>query len=359
MTFANFVSLQHSNILAAFRQTQAPGSTMPHRLYVPTTTSKETRAINRSKWEPLDSPFLPESSPEWAAALCSVDKHAPFRNLIPREECGTMFPDPGYFAVISADKTEAAVAAWLYTRAARCGQMLHPFSGRLPTANAATWRKFFWIYAYRWPEPADTPVPVSKRHQPHVIEHYEDAVDAAKAMFGTELVANMRQETSQVFHHDVDLSVVQGRAMGLTPRILKRITWELAELNWCYELLALDRVVALERWRMEDDESSARLEMVKDVFKPGRDFVWWNSEFPTQHPSITALTIGERLAALRALRRLMVHWMDCPPALQVSLPFNATPEAGLAFERSVLHNYCHTFYVHFGRPPIIPMCLPL
>lgn len=188
-----------------------------------------------------------------------------------------MFPDPGYFGVVSHDKVEAATAAWLFIRAARCGQMLHPFSGAMPVANAATWRKFFWIYAYRWPELEETPIPNVQPHRPpHIVDHFAEALEAAQAMFGPELVAAMRVETFSVRFHQIQLDVVQGRAKGLTTTLLKRITWELAELNWRYELLALDRVVALDRWRMEDDsgtDSGTRLDMVREVFKPGRDFV--------------------------------------------------------------------------------------
>lgn len=324
---------------------------------MPDITPQVNRAINRSKWKPVSSPHLPNHSTQWACALLTVDKHATLLNTIPRAACGTMFPDPGYFAVVAVDKLEAATAAWLFIRAGRCGQMLHPFSGAMPVANAATWRKFFWIYAYRWPEPAETPVPPVQNRPPHAVEHYAEAVEAAREMFGPELVNNMRVETGRVRFHDVELDVLQGRAKGLTPDILKRITWELAELNWCYELLALDHVVAFDRWRLED-EASPRMDMIQDVFKPGRDFVWWNTAFPSVSPSITADNIQSRLPALRTLRRLMVHWQDCPAALLVTLPFDTNEAAAVAFEKQVLSNYCSTFYVHFGRPPIVPMRLP-
>lgn len=65
-------------------------------------------------------------------------------------------------------------------------------------------------------------------------------------MFGPELVANMQLQTSEVHFHDVTLPVEQGRAQILTDSLLRRITWELAELNWQYELLALDCVAARE-----------------------------------------------------------------------------------------------------------------
>ncbi|KZP19914.1 hypothetical protein FIBSPDRAFT_892307 [Athelia psychrophila] len=342
-----------------FREVQAMGSSQPQRVYTPTQQPKFTRAINRNKWKPTSSPMLPTHPPQWADALGKVDTHAEFKNLIPREECGTMFPDPGYFGVISHDKLRAAIAAWLYTRPSRCGQILHPFQGSMPVANSATWRKFFYIYAYRWPELADTPGedPQPGQLSPDVVEHVADALEAAKAMFGPELVAHLRLENTEVYFHGIHIPVVKGRAQHLTQGLVQRITWELAELNWRYELLALDQVIARVRWRTDDD-ASERMEHVKDVFLPGRDLVFWNTPFSTVTPAITEVNIVDRLPAILALHRLMLSWLDCPDVLQCVFPKDAPRAAMIGLERLVLRNYCQTFYVHFGRPPIIPLCMP-
>lgn len=304
--------------------------------------------------------MLPAYSHEWTTALRGVDRRRPFHNLIPLSECGNVFPDPAYFAVVSREKVEACVAAWLYTRPSRCGQMLHPFQGTMPVANATTWRRFFSIWSCRYSDPLDAPIPhVSASRPQHVVDHLQDAVEAAREMFGPELVANMRLENSEVRFHSATIPVILGCAQGLTAPLLRKITWELAELNWRYELLALDRVAARESWRGED-ASDGRMKMVLDVFKPGRQVVWWNSEFPTVSPSITASTITARIPAILALRRLMCAWMECPKdivALYFIDPMDTGPTA-VAFECKVLLNYCDTFYAHFGRPPILPMCLP-
>lgn len=178
-------------------------------------------------------------------------------------------------------------------------------------------------------------------------------------MFGPELVESMQLDTSQVHFHDVTIPVVKGRAQDLTDPLLRRITWELAELNWRYDLLALDRVAARECWRGEES-SDQRMEMVLDVFKPGRDVVWWNSDFPAVSPSITDTSIRARLPALLALRRLMCAWLECPQDIKTSYFVNPLDTSPLAydFERRVLLNYCDSFYAHFGRPPIIPMLFP-
>ncbi|KZP26249.1 hypothetical protein FIBSPDRAFT_949715 [Athelia psychrophila] len=290
-----------------------------------------TLAILPDFWYPPDV-----ETKEWSADtpcrtlwLASAMKHAlaEFKNLIPREECGTMFPDPGYFGVISHDKLRAAIAAWLYTRPSRCGQILHPFQGSMPVANSATWRKFFYIYAYRWPELADTPGedPQPGQLSPDVVEHVADALEAAKAMFGPELVAHLRLENTEVYFHGIHIPVVKGRAQHLTQGLVQRITWELAELNWRYELLALDQVIARVRWRTDDD-ASERMEHVKDVFLPGRDLVFWNTPFSTVTPAITEVNIVDRLPAILALHRLMLSWLDCPDVLQCVFPKDA-PDA--------------------------------
>lgn len=347
--------------IAEFRQSQASGSSSPLRVYVPTATPKEQRAINRSKWEPFDSDILPGYASPWITALRNVDRRAEPRNFIPQEECGTMFPDPGYFAAMQPARLQAATAAWLFIRPSRCGQMLHPFQGKMPTANTYMWRKFFFIYSCRWPEPAATvvaaPDPTS---QPHIIEHLNDVVAAARELFGPELVTNMHLETTEVHFHEHSIRVLEGCAQDLTLSLMQHITWELAELNGRYKVLALDHILSQDNWRGEE-ACSARMDMVMDVFKPNHEFVWWNSELPTVTPFITGKTVDVRLPALLALRRLMVGWMECPPVIQSlrwTRLFDQDHEYALSYERTVLGHYCQTFYEHFGCPPITPMCLP-
>lgn len=231
----------------------------------------------------------------------------------------------------------------------------------MPTANASTWRKFFYIYSCRWPDPTATLVaPPKLTTEPHIIEHLDDAVQAARELFGPELVANMHLETTLVNFHEHPIRVLEGCAQDLTLSLMQHVTWELAELNWRYELLALDRIVSRDSWRGED-AAGARLEMVMDVFKPNKEFVWWNSDLPAVTPHITSKKIEVRLLALLALRRLMVGWMECPLVIQSlrwTLPFDQDSEHAVEYERIVLTHYCQTFYEHFGRPPIIPMVLP-
>lgn len=102
--------------------------------------------------------------------------------------------------------------------------------------------------------------------------------------------------------------------------------------------------------------------MVMDVFKPDCELVWWSGDFPTVSPLIMVLTIRERMPAITALRRLMVTWMDCPELIAKSTyhqPYDTDDDAAIDFKHHVWLNYCQTFYVHFGRPPIVPMRLPI
>lgn len=293
-------------------------------------------------------------------ALGRVDRNAPLKKWIPLEECGYMFPNPDYFAVIKEDKRAACVAAWLYTRPARCGQMLHPFQGKMPVANATAWRRFFGLYALRDPDPVGVAVKARIDGRSEVDEHFIEALETARTLFGPELIDSMSLETSEVGFHNHVIPVVAGRAQNMSDGLMRMVTWELAELSWRYELLALDRVLARECWCGED-QSSARMEMVQAVFVPDGQLVWWNGKFPTVNPAITDPSVRIRLPAVQALRRLMFAWTDCSQDIKETVwqrPMDVSASAAKDFEQMILLNYCHTFFVHFGRPPIIPRRLP-
>lgn len=230
----------------------------------------------------------------------------------------------------------------------------------MPVASSTTWHKFFWVFASRWHDITDTTgtshsEPVANTGNPNL-----KATAAARAMFGEQLVESMNLEASEVHFHQHAIQFVHGRAKNVDVNVMWQITWEMAELNWCYELMALDRVLARELWCGEE-ASSARMEAVTSVFKPNCTLVWWNGDFPTEVPCITNHDISHRLLALQPLRRLMIGWGECPAdikATMVTRALDRSNAAALAFEQRILCYYCQTFFEHFGRPPVIPLTMP-
>lgn len=270
-----------------------------------------------------------------------------------------MYPDPGYMASITPENRAFALAAWLSVRAARCGQMLYPASTQKPVIPASVWRQFFWIYRRKPLVSTSDPqsssaatIAPSDTGDPNVDRELDAATTAAKAMFGTVMVSSMNKTSREVFWKDKAYDVVDGAVVGMELQVIKEIIWELAELNWRYELLALDKFAAPHMWR-EQETVGERTSAILAVFAPSSSFVFTHAPFPTENSSIVAATPAARLQAFTALRRIISDWPGCPNTIQDAV-CNILP----SLEGQTLLFYCQTFYEYFHHPPILPCMLP-
>lgn len=305
---------------------------------------------------------------EWATALASVDRRVPCKSVVPRTRAGLMYPDPGYMVSITPQNRAYALAAWLSVRAARCGQMLYPTSSQKPVIPASVWRQFFWIYR-RQPLPSTsssqpsnaTVITASDTGDPLLDDELDAATNAAKSMFGTDMVSTMNRTTREVYWRGKAYDVVEGAVVGMESHVVREIVWELAELNWRYELLALDKFAAPHMW-MDQDVAGARTSAILAVFAPSASFVFTHAPFPTENASIAAASPGARLKAFTALRRIMSAWPRCPAPIQHAVSdfvpsSSQCPETRVVEGQTMLF-YCQTFYEYFHHPPIIPCMLP-
>lgn len=189
---------------------------------------------------------------------------------------------------------------------------------------------------------------------------YDDATASAQQMFGPAMIEVMKKPIHFVQFHDVQLSVVDGAVLNTPSWVVKQIVWELAELNWRYELLALDRFAAPAHWD-EDGTALARVEQVAQVFLPSCQYVMWNVPFPEETPIVTALTRAQRLPAMNALRQVMTSWWSCPNFIKMSTICDDSTGAqddAEQLERQTMDFYCNMFFIFFHRPPILPLSLP-
>lgn len=306
---------------------------------------------------------MPPICPEWYAALSGVNRDQDHHPTVSRIAAGYMYPEAGFVAAVPPVRRASIVAAWLTIRPDRCAQLLHPSSDRLPLATATTWRAFFSLYALH-PQSAAR---IEYRPEGGIRSRAQQcrlaAYTAARGMFGGRIMDVIKEPSSEVYWHHRSLSIVDGAILDLPDTTLREIVWELQELEWRYEVLALDRVLAEAIWRQEDADLT-RTEKVTRVFTPFPMLVTWAQPFPTVNPAVSAATRLARIPALAALRELMLDWPACPPVLaQVSfdMPHLQDPTTPLlaGLEHTVMLFYCQSFYDHFGRPPVLPHRLPL
>ncbi|KAF7965549.1 hypothetical protein HWV62_42898 [Athelia sp. TMB] len=249
--------------------------------------------VNRDKWAPLDGEFMPTPSPEWTTARQSVRRGVKLQTVLLKSDVGLMFPDPGYLQGCTEKSRLIVIAAWLSIRAMRCGQMAYPDHPKMPVASASTWRKFFGIWKSR-------PTMISVLFSPDSTLN-DDATAAAAAMFGPQMMSLMRDSSTEVVWCGTPFRVVEGAVQDMPRSVIRQISWELMELNWRYELLALDKVVVPHKW-VGEELSCQRVEALLRVFHPHRSFTFGSGPFPIEQPSIASSSRSDRLPACRALR---------------------------------------------------------
>ena len=141
----------------------------------------------------------------------------------------------------------------------------------------------------------------------------------------------------------------------VTDDYIDHVVWELTELTFRYELLALDRVLVPRRlepgYEVEREELLARVFQDKNARAPDR--------IPAGGVGLAHPITWRRVNQLEALRRVIYRWPlsgKNPPSVEIT---RTMPELDvLAVERELITIYVKTFFATAGRPPCIPHIAP-
>lgn len=133
-------------------------------------------------------------------------------------------------------------------------------------------------------------------------------------MFGHDNASCMRLNMPEVQFYGSMYPVLNGAAIRLRQHDICRILWELAEMNWCYELYALDRTAAKEEW-MKVDADIDRTHLVERVFGPTRFITV--SLWPDRGSLVVHSNNLYWVGTLHELRHLMLSWPQCPTSMSV------------------------------------------
>jgi hypothetical protein len=147
-------------------------------------------------------------------------------------------------------------------------------------------------------------------------------------------------------------------------RILSEVIWELYEVNFRLELLALDRVVNPSAWAIPPDgnfNSVTRWHQFHSLFPDGKIVV---ESIPKTNDGFSAEKLEDRLPYLRALQMLLTTWpqSDQGPyrsAMNLSLDDGVSPGLASTVELALASCYCQAYFSYFGRAAVIPRGVPL
>ncbi|KAI1788727.1 hypothetical protein LXA43DRAFT_1024268 [Ganoderma leucocontextum] len=301
------------------------GSTTPH----------PSQVRGRDKFLEFSHKWMPPSIPSWSQALAGVDRSMPARSA--DQLWGYWIPEP---ALLLGPKDEVrqqrylmnwirARPIWLY--------LLHVPESRACRLPAQFWRSFLNGVP---DDPAST-----TRSGKWLIE--------IKNVFG-----GVFEE--EQFDPETDAAATwHGQTFQSVPEELApAVVWEMFDLGFRYELLALDRFLR-PTGSASRPEEARREDLLGKVFT-GDWLRALNSLPSADSPGLFAPLPHRRVTALNAFHAVVVRWPGCPTSIASASPLQLSDgaETILRFERDLAAFYVNMFFLCSGRAPLVPRLYP-
>ena len=294
---------------------------------------------NRDKFVMLSGIRAPAPLPAWANANTIIGDKS--RTARTQEQglkgLGYYFPDPG---MITGVESQWKVAEYIkqYHHIKNCW-MLRMYTGNSGPCSPQDWRMILSLGILLSGNKGDDgkrTFNTMKRDEVRLL-----IGDCLKA-------AGMVEHALAVVLPEIEL-----KNQTVHPRHVRRTTWELCELNFRWELRALDRRLV----KRNDSNTLQREEMIL------RCFSLQYSSLSSVHPSLARSGIAspvflDRLPYLRALWSVMNDW-DLPKPLSWNdVPCGTTHDHDKQrWECQLAQFYAQTFYFNFDRPATLPYTL--
>lgn len=298
-------------------------------------TNPAALSAGRSKFEDPESPFLPPAIPMWRKALENVnvdEAQFAYADVTPTD-LGYVFPEPALFMSIqSPDRQKAYFYSWLKFRSALVYRVTSSGSNARPMPNTV-WRTLLSL-EYLTKENVAKSGTRSEKLRETVTEFLQNCLEEE----GVEL-SNISA--------NVEVTWNGRRFESLGKDEFEEILWELAELNFRFELLALDSRAST--------TNVNRQNLVAACFpRPSMGASLIVPDLSVANHGLASFDTEERKAFLQALRKVMSSWRGEMPAIIGIESFRWHLDVLEDLEQAVTAHYCKTFYNYFRRAPIIP-----
>lgn len=279
---------------------------------------------------------MPTRLAVWEHVMTNIDLSKPAR---PQAEIwGYWIPEPGLLIrPQSADCHECYVFNWLHMRTA-------------------------WLYVLRLREARVTVIPTQWwcdfLYGNTAREERSHATRNGKRM------DLMQQVFSSVFQQaDYDPATItpvqwfSHRLPRLEENLCRLILWEVCELGFHHELLALDRLLVPGRDDAFNEEQCE--ELLSGLF--GDHSLFCVRELPMQGTGLTAPTPFHCVPYLDCFRHVVSRWPRAPPSIYIhgAITTSLSAEEIAQREYDLISFYVQTFFEHSGRAPIVPHVVPL
>ena len=175
----------------------------------------------------------------------------------------------------------------------------------------------------------------SSKHRQNAQDFLQNCLNAAE---GVELVSSDRQLEWN------------GKAVeSLNDMEREEILWELAELNFRFELCALDS-------RAATADASCRQELISACFPGGKDGMasLLVADLGAANCGLASENWEEKAPYLQALRKVMAKWQGKVPPIIQAEKYQWAKEELEELEDAVARFYVLSFYNHFHRALVVP-----
>lgn len=278
---------------------------------------------------------MPPALPAWESAMRSVDRSAPAKRQ--EDLWGYWIPEPALLlGPQQVERTRRYLVNWLRVRAAWLYLLSHP-DARVTRVQPQWWRDY--LNGDVAEQNAQDGTRRSKR------------LEQVKAVFQVALDTQHYVSSPQSQVHWFTF-----RVSDLSPALCPFIIWEVHEIGFRYELMALDRLLV--PLRDVEDGEALREGILSRVF-PDFDLHYLRT-LPEKPRGLCAELPHARVRCLEGFRQVLVRWPLCPQAVYATDPLAlTTPEAHIvAVEEAMATFYVRTFFSYSGRAPIVPHALP-
>lgn len=138
-------------------------------------------------------------------------------------------------------------------------------------------------------------------------------------------------------------------------RMGEEMLWELCELNFRFELRALDVRAKREVYREADTTEQAEMAIMK-CFPAATGGSPLAVSFETAHQGLAACSVRERAPYFQAIRDVMLKWKGGEETLRpLTVSWEQATDVKLAsLEKHVALFYVQSFFDHFARAAVIP-----
>ncbi|TFK61574.1 hypothetical protein BDN72DRAFT_863504 [Pluteus cervinus] len=308
-------------------------------------SSPVSASPGRDKFAEPNCGFFPLPIKSWQTALSAVVRPS-HSNL--KDVWGYMLPEPaGLVAIQNADRQRAMFQFWLKFRAAFIYQATSTRTGATP--NSATfWRKLLGQdFEKSSPQSAASGTKTSKLRD-CVQEYIKKCVDNVNLL---------STNSSQLALRTMDNvnAVWLGKPFAdLDHADLEQVLWELTELNFRFELVALDKWAVVPP-KESEAKPADRQSLVEACFWNVRRGSLFTVPLSSANKGLADHDWRKRSKYLLALKDLMKSWRGDKPASLLTPDKLRWGEVGvLELEEDLAKFYTQSFFNYARRAPILP-----